>query len=379
VTLSVITSEAIAPRRWIGEIVSELRLLSPFLLVVALYVIAVMATGYITGFASHIKLTLYTSATGLSMTVGLPVALVIYYLYLMIVAREKSPIARMGRDFRTYIITPPALIGITVPIVVISYFASAFSSFKGMIGALNPFYLDATLAKVDQVIHFGIQPWRITHLFFNDFASAMTINFAYNVWFFIIWGYAFCQIFGLMGRQHRAQYLLSFVLCWVIVGSVLAFILSSAGPCYYGRITGLPDPFAPLMQKLYAIDAPHVASGSYWHLWSLSVQETLWKEQFQSTTSIGSGISAMPSMHVSMAYLLAFSAMKLGKWFGRVMLAYAIVISFGSVYLGWHYAVDGYVSIVVTYLIWRLSGHVVDRLNSEPSKFFSRASIEPAA
>ena len=378
VTVSVIVSEAIAPRRWIGETLAELRLLSPFLLVVALYILAVTAIGYITGLDSHVELTLYTQATGLSMTVGVPLALVIYYLYLMIVARERHPIARMGRDFKAYIIAPPALIGLTVPIIVISYFASAFSSFKGMIGTLNPFYLDAALAKADQFIHFGVQPWRITHFFFHDFASAMTINFAYNLWFFIVWGYAFCQIFGLAGRLHRAQYLLSFVLCWVVVGSVLAVILSSAGPCYFGRITGLPDPFAPLMKQLYAMDAPHLASGSYWHLWSLSVQETLWNEQFQSTTSIGSGISAMPSMHVSMAYLLAFSAIKLGKWFGRVMLAYAIVISFGSVYLGWHYAVDGYVSIAVTYLIWRFSGHIVDRLNSEPSKFFSRASIEPA-
>jgi hypothetical protein len=352
-------------------------LLAPFLVVVALYLVAVMATGYVTGLDSYIELSLYTQATGLSLTLGVPLALVVYYLYLIVV-REKHPISRMGRDLKTHILAPKALVGLTVPIIAISYFASAFSSFKDMIGTLNPFYLDATLAKIDAFLHFGVQPWRITHYFFHDFPSAMTINFAYNVWFFIVWGYAFCQIFGLAGRYHRAQYLLSFVLCWVIVGSVLALLLSSAGPCYFGRITHSPDPFAPLMQQLYTIDAPHLASGSYWHLWSLSVQETLWNDQFQSTTSIGSGISAMPSMHVSMAFMMALSAMKINKWFGRVMLAYTAVIMFGSVYLGWHYAVDGYVSIAVTYLIWRFSGHIIDRLDSEPSKIFSRASIEPA-
>ena len=376
--MSVIVGEAIAPKRWASEVIAELRLLAPFLLVTGIYIVGVMATGYATGLISHLELGLYTGAVGLSVTVGAPVALLIYYLYLLIVAREKRPIARMGRDFKTHIVAPRALVGLIVPIIAISYFVSAFSSFKSMIGVLNPFYLDAALSKLDAFIHFGIQPWRITHFFFHDFTSAMTINFAYNIWFFIVWGYTFCQIFGLAGRRHRAQYLLGFVLCWAIVGSVLAYILSSGGPCYFGRITHLPDPYAPLMQQLYAIDAPHLASGSYWHLWSLSVQETLWNDQFQSTTAIGSGISAMPSMHVAMASMMAFSAMKLNKWFGRVMLAYAILICFGSVYLGWHYAVDGYASIVVTYLIWRLSGQIIDRLDSEPSKFFSRASIEPA-
>jgi hypothetical protein len=60
------------------------------------------------------------------------------------------------------------------------------------------------------------------------------------------------------------------------------------------------------------------------------------------------------------------------------MLAYAAVILFGSIYLGWHYAVDGYVSIAVTYLIWRFSGHIIDWLDSDSSKFFSRVSIVPA-
>ena len=148
-----------------------------------------------------------------------------------------------------------------------------------------------------------------------------------------------------------------------MLGALLAVLLSSAGPCYFGKVTDLPDPFAPLMQQLYTIDFPHAASGSYWHLWALNIQERLWADHFSTTTSIGGGISAMPSMHVSMAFLLAFSAVKIGRWFGRVMLAYAITVAFGSVYLGWHYAVDGYMSILLTYAIWRLSGFVIGRLS----------------
>jgi hypothetical protein len=231
-----------------------------------------------------------------------------------------------------------------------------------MIGVVNPFYLDPFLAKADAIVHFGVPPWKITHFFFGGFAATMTLNILYNAWFFIMGIYLFGQIFSLAGAKHRAQYLLSYVLCWVVVGSVLAMVLSSAGPCYYGKLFGEPDPYAPLMKGLVALDATQPES-SYWHIWSLATQNLLWSDHFLTTSEIGSGISAMPSMHVSMAYLMAFSAMRIGRWFGRVMLAYAVAISIGSVHLGWHYALDGYVSIVVTYLIWRFSGFLIDRLD----------------
>ena len=42
--------------------------------------------------------------------------------------------------------------------------------------------------------------------------------------------------------------------------------------------------------------------------------------------------------------------------------AYALVIWIGSIHLGWHYAVDGLVSIALTIVIWKLMGKLADRL-----------------
>lgn len=47
---------------------------------------------------------------------------------------------------------------------------------------------------------------------------------------------------------------------------------------------------------------------------------------------------------------------------GWVMTAYAVLIWFGSIHLGWHYAIDGPVAIAATVMIWWASGRAVRTL-----------------
>jgi membrane-associated phospholipid phosphatase len=60
----------------------------------------------------------------------------------------------------------------------------------------------------------------------------------------------------------------------------------------------------------------------------------------------------MPSLHVGLAAWLAivvascFPRLKLIAW------AYFAVILFGSVYLGWHYAIDGVAGLAIAWLAW---------------------------
>ena len=70
------------------------------------------------------------------------------------------------------------------------------------------------------------------------------------------------------------------------------------------------------------------------------------------------GISAMPSIHVAMAVVFALLGMRVNCWLGIVLIAYAVIIQIGSVILGWHYAIDGYVSIILTILLWKLVGKI---------------------
>jgi hypothetical protein len=77
---------------------------------------------------------------------------------------------------------------------------------------------------------------------------------------------------------------------------------------------------------------------------------------------IGSGISAMPSVHNALAALFAMASFKLNRIAGWLLTFYAAFIWIGSIHLGWHYALDGIVAIALTFGIWHVCGRIADRL-----------------
>jgi membrane-associated phospholipid phosphatase len=70
-------------------------------------------------------------------------------------------------------------------------------------------------------------------------------------------------------------------------------------------------------------------------------------------------------MHIAIAFLLVLYVARFSRILGAIFLAYCAMMMISSVYLGWHYAIDGYVAISVTWLIWRLSEPLVKKLHPE--------------
>jgi hypothetical protein len=153
------------------------------------------------------------------------------------------------------------------------------------------------------------------------------------------------------------QFFLSFVLSWGLLGTLAAIVFSSAGPCYFGAVTGMPDPFAGLMDYLRAANL-HVP------VWSLHVQDMLWRDYLQAGTGPGSGISAMPSMHVATAVLFALLGWRVSRALGIALTGFAALIMIGSVHLGWHYAIDGYAGAAGADVIWKAVGWALARERS---------------
>ena len=139
---------------------------------------------------------------------------------------------------------------------------------------------------------------------------------------------------------------------WVFLGNILAVAFSSVGPCFYFEFYG-DRTFLPLMERLQ----------SYTDGFGLRATQAM---QFLLQTSgkeaWGAGISAMPSLHVAMATLFVlFCRHRFNAIWPTVLASiFLMLILVGSVHLGWHYAVDGIVSIIVAPLIWWASGRFVD-------------------
>jgi hypothetical protein len=96
-------------------------------------------------------------------------------------------------------------------------------------------------------------------------------------------------------------------------------------------------------------------------VWAVHTQEMLWQLYERSAVGLGAGISAMPSMHVAAAVLFALLGWRVSRPLGIAFSVFAGLILLGSVHLGWHYAVDGYISILATIALWKGVGWFLSR------------------
>ncbi len=191
----------------------------------------------------------------------------------------------------------------------------------------------------------------------------MAINILYHLWYFaVIW----VTILFLTDRAthvQRVQYCLSFVIILFLIGNGLATLLSSAGPCYAHLVNPENTQYNDLLMLLKSQSNSLVADG-WIPLWIIDLQHMLWENYVQQSNHEGLAISAMPSMHVSTAVLMALGCYSLNKKMGIAMWVYALFVQIGSVHLAWHYAIDGYVGAIVTIIVWLASESSFDAINS---------------
>ena len=325
-----------------------------FMALVAIYAFCGLMAVNLYDLPERMSLSLY-SLVNLQLMAGFAGAwLLCYPPYVMVVRRPERLTRFLIDDLRYNYLTVERVTGVLVVAAFLPTFLSVFTGFKTMISVTNPYAWDATFAAWDRWLHFGWHPWEILHPLVAHPWVTSAINVLYNVWLVVLYLVLFWQAFTTRDPRLRLQFLLAFVLTWVLLGSLLATLLSSGGPVYYGRLTGLADPYLPLMDYLRSANEVGL-------VWALKVQDALWESHMLGAYDFGSGISAMPSIHVSSAVLWALLAWRVDRRLGIAFTLYAVVIMIGSVHLAWHYAIDGYLSAVLTVLIWRLCGWWVAR------------------
>ena len=227
---------------------------------------------------------------------------------------------------------------------------SAFTTYKLAIPHLVPFYADPALAEIDRALH-GLDPGLLLQGLVPP-PVGYAIGYLYGPVWFLGW---FC-IMGLAAllpdRRLRWRYFASLFLVVLLLGTVLATLLSSVGPYLYDRLYGS----SRFTELTAAIAASPV--GPYMR----EATDYLMAGYAGHAVAPGTGISAMPSMHIAIGTLDALLLARLGRLPGIVGWTYLVLLLVGSVYLGWHYAIDGYVSLVAVALIWAGVGRLQRRL-----------------
>jgi len=327
-----------------------------FIALVTIYAACGLAAVYLYDLPDRMALSLSLySLVSLQLMLGFAGTwLLCYPIYVMVVHRPERLTRFMIEDLRDNYLTVERAVGALVIAVFLPTFLSVFTGFKTMISVTNYYAWDATFEVWDRWLHFGWHPWELLHPLLAYPWVSSVVNIAYHLWIVLLYIVLFWQAFTTRDARLRMQFFLSFVLTWMLLGSLLATLFSSGGPVYYGRLTGLPDPYMPLMDYLHAAADVGV-------IWVLTVHDALWKSQMMGVYDFGSGISAMPSIHVSTAVLIALFGWRVDRRLGIAFTVFALVIMIGSVHLAWHYAIDGYVATVLTILIWRFCGWWVDR------------------
>lgn len=245
-------------------------------------------------------------------------------------------------------------------------FLPIFSKMKAAIPLFNAYSWDSTWIEFDRTLH-GNDPWQILQPLLGYPLITSTLAVCYHLWILLLYVGAIYFCFFHQDRTLRARFFIAYFACWTLLGVVAATMLASVGPCFVGVLLGNHHFDS---QMAYLRNANDV-----FPIMVLHVQEGLASSFREASNGLGSGISAMPSMHVSIATLMFLATRKISRPIGVFFGVFLVVIMIGSVHLAYHYAVDGYVSFLATSLIWLASGALARRIGSIGERNLDEATL----
>ncbi|HEX3809038.1 MAG TPA: phosphatase PAP2 family protein [Rhizomicrobium sp.] len=258
--------------------------------------------------------------------------------------KEQRPLNAMARWLRDGFLSGERPGNIFHTLITLTPLMITFDALKEQIPQIHPFEWDETFTRWDRILGMGHLPWQILQPLVGHPPITAGLNFIYDLWFVLMFGCLFWQAFSAHASRLRMQFLVAFALAWFVGGDLLATVFSSAGPCFYGYLHPARDPYAPLMAYLRD-------TSLHWPIWSVKIQNLLWQSYTHGGGTVA-GISAMPSMHVTIAVLLALLGVRTNRPLGIALTLFAAAVVVGSVALGWHYLVDGIGGVVLAILFW---------------------------
>ena len=250
---------------------------------------------------------------------------------------------------------------VVLAVVYCSVFFFTFGIVKNHLHLAVPFWADGLLLQVDMALHGG-NP--LNSLGWLGRWSVDTLALFYiNSWLVLAAYMPVVLVAFDDNAKRRKLFTLLWMFCWVGLGNILAVAFMSYGPIFADLFpSGEVVAHEVLSERLTSEDARVLNF----------IRMELWQAYTGESATLGSGISAFPSVHVGMATVLALyfftvtrdalAGRAINHVISRVLLAavlsgcvrYVGVYQILSVYLGWHYAVDGYASILLMLAIYAI-------------------------
>ena len=238
-------------------------------------------------------------------------------------------------------------------------FLPSFSAAKSALPLFSTYSWDPFFIRLDRFLH-GDDPWRLLQPLLGYPLITSALAGLYHLWFMLIYGGSIFFAFYVNDRHLRARYFIAFFGIWCVLGIALSYTFASVGPCFVQPLLG-DGHYAEQMRYLRWADTQYPVL-------VLEVQRMLLEWQLSGDHGLGRGITAMPSMHVGLALLFFLAVRKHSRAAAIVFGSFFVLILLGSVHLGYHYAVDGYVSIMAVMLIWWMAGKVASGLLASRSQ-----------
>ncbi|WP_235953223.1 phosphatase PAP2 family protein [Salipiger sp. PrR002] len=218
-----------------------------------------------------------------------------------------------------------------------------FTLFKTGMPALLPYFADPLLADLDAWLHGGTDPWRLVDDTLGSDVARQILPVYQGPWLLLAFLFPVLLVATDDDSARVSRFLTLYCAAWVLIGNLLALAGLSVGPIYYDRLLGTAR-FTELQQMLDTQGVDQIFLGQ--------VQEFLWRMYRSGKHALGTGISAFPSVHVSVAFTVTLYCLERSALLVLPGLAFAAAILLLSVWSGYHYAIDGYVSILAMLGLW---------------------------
>lgn len=253
-------------------------------------------------------------------------------------ARASEPIEKLFFDFREKAVL------LLIPAFVFPLFLGSYTWAKASIPFAVGYPWESFWANLDRAI-LGTDAWRLAHL-----VSPPQLASFWATFYAIFWGLVLVFSGTLISlfacRRTISVFFTSMMLSWLLGGFVLAYAFSAAGPIFAHLVdSSFATRYLQLRTDLLAILGPDNIV--------MRTQRYLALGLDNKVALKGYGISAMPSMHIASATIYVLAA-RGTRWLPMAAL-FLIMTFFGSVYLGYHYAVDAPVAALVAAACWKMA------------------------